>query len=167
MQTTDTKFRAETREEVLAWVAKIAPIHLRLFQRIYSGLGTPRQGIRAFCLLCNGFPKSDLCNASECPLWGHRPYRVGQDAFKGSENVCTAQNLTEKQAIALKQVSEDAPGKLALFESVFCHISTPRKVIKAKCLECTCHDECAIGSCSHNACPIWQWRPYQHHKAKD
>ena len=67
----------------------------------------------------------------------------------------------EKRASMLEQVSKDAPGKKALFERVFRGETSPRKVIKAKCLECCWMDEAAIRECTAADCPLWGLRPYQ------
>ncbi len=61
----------------------------------------------------------------------------------------------------LKQVSEDAPSKLAVFRRVFSSTASPRMAIKAKCLECCWMDVASIRECTGTACPLWNFRPYR------
>jgi hypothetical protein len=61
----------------------------------------------------------------------------------------------------LRQVAQDAPGKVALFERVYRGKTSPKQAIKAKCLECTWMDQSAISECTATDCPLWAFRPYQ------
>ena len=70
-----------------------------------------------------------------------------------------------KRAEMLRQVSEDAPSKKALFERVYQGAASPRQCIKAHCLECCWMDEKAIRECSAPACPVWDLRPFQQESA--
>jgi hypothetical protein len=68
---------------------------------------------------------------------------------------------TLKQAIALRDISEDAPKRLGLFRRVYAGKSSPREAIKCKCLECVGFDVKCIINCTASECPLWAYRPYQ------
>ncbi len=66
-----------------------------------------------------------------------------------------------KRDLMMKQVWEDAPGKIGLFRRVYSGQASPRECAKAKCCECVWHDEAAIRECTATECPIWGIRPYR------
>ena len=37
-------------------------------------------------------------------------------------------------------------------------VLTPMKAIRAKCLDCTCHQPKEIRECSITTCPLWPYR---------
>jgi hypothetical protein len=68
---------------------------------------------------------------------------------------------TQKQAIKLKGVSEDAPSKVKLFARVFRGEASPRLAIKAYCLECLQFRVDDIRTCTAPDCPLFAYRPFQ------
>ena len=67
----------------------------------------------------------------------------------------------QKRARRLKDVSEQAPSKVKLFERVFEGTASPRQAIKAFCLECIGFNHEAIRECTAPACPLFNNRPFQ------
>ena len=65
------------------------------------------------------------------------------------------------RALMLQQVSEDSPARLGHFEAVYASRASPRRAIKAKCLECCWMDSVAIRECEAAQCPLWEFRPFQ------
>ncbi len=61
----------------LALIDATLPSAKNLFRRVFEGVASPRQCIKAFCLECNGFEKESIpeCTADACPLWRLRPYQ--------------------------------------------------------------------------------------------
>jgi hypothetical protein len=54
-----------------------APIKSRiLVQRALAGSASPRQAIKAKCLTCCNYDRSEVehCTVCICPLWAYRPY---------------------------------------------------------------------------------------------
>lgn len=45
--------------------------------RAFTGEASPRQAIKAMCMVCVGFhrPSISSCTASACPLWEYRPFQ--------------------------------------------------------------------------------------------
>jgi hypothetical protein len=45
--------------------------------RAFSGSASPRSAIKAFCLQCVGFSRSDIknCTARACALYAYRPFQ--------------------------------------------------------------------------------------------
>ena len=66
-----------------------------------------------------------------------------------------------KRAEMLRQVSQDAAGKVPLFRRVYAKKASPREAIKANCLMCCGFSEIAVRECSAPACPLWIFRPYR------
>ena len=50
-----------------------------LYDRCMDGTASPRERIKAFCLICLGCDRSAIsdCTDRGCPLWPQRPYRPG------------------------------------------------------------------------------------------
>lgn len=57
------------------------PMYVKVVQRARDGVASPRQAIKAFCLTCVGFARSDItgCTAKHCPLHAYRPYQDSGD----------------------------------------------------------------------------------------
>ncbi len=68
-----------------------------------------------------------------------------------------------KRAKMLRQVSEDAPSKLALFERVYDGKAGRKEAIKAQCLHCCWMDVAAIRECTATQCTLWGFRPFVRH----
>lgn len=66
-----------------------------------------------------------------------------------------------KRARRLRDISSDAPSKLALFRRVYEGHASPREIIKAFCLQCMWMNEEDIRTCQATDCPHWNVRPYQ------
>jgi hypothetical protein len=66
--------------------------------------------------------------------------------------------MDEKQAAALTEVPESARGIVA---SAFDGSASPRKAIKAKCLECCGYSRADVTACVATRCPLHAYRPYQ------
>lgn len=66
-------------ERRAAKVAGVSGIYQRIFERAYSG-HSPKTAIKAFCLDCTGFMRSEItnCTALACPLYPYRPYQPGE-----------------------------------------------------------------------------------------
>lgn len=77
-------------------VKRAAKGYVRLFERVFAGKASPRASIKAHCLQCRGFSRTDVasCRVFQCPLWHHRPkFGVGRGAM--SEQKCS-EGLSEK-----------------------------------------------------------------------
>ena len=66
------------RRTMLEQISEDGPSLLGLFRRVYGPKSTRSQAIKAKCLECCWLDRADIreCTASECPLWGSRPYRT-------------------------------------------------------------------------------------------
>lgn len=65
-----------------------------------------------------------------------------------------------KQTKMLKQISEDSPSKMRVFEKAYSTKSL-RAAITAMCLQCVWMDTRAIRECTDTSCPLWNVRPFQ------
>ena len=47
-------------------------------RRAFTGSASPRSAIKAQCLVCVGFVRSDITNCTgwSCPLWKYRPFQA-------------------------------------------------------------------------------------------
>ena len=45
--------------------------------RAFSGSASPRQAIKAMCLVCVGYDRQEVknCSSYACPLWAYRPFQ--------------------------------------------------------------------------------------------
>lgn len=64
------------QEILLKAVREDAPSKAGLFKAVFEG-GTRGKAIKAFCLYCCWMDVNAIsyCTATECPLWGFRPYQ--------------------------------------------------------------------------------------------
>ena len=71
------EFSDSKRARMMRAVSQDGPSRAKLFQRVYSGSASPRQAIKAQCLHCAWLDEAVIrsCTATECPLWGFRPFR--------------------------------------------------------------------------------------------
>lgn len=63
------------------------PKHYRnCYLSAVSGKATPRNAIKAFCIECMGYVRSEVtnCDTIDCPLNLYRPYRKANDEDKES-----------------------------------------------------------------------------------
>lgn len=67
--------------------------------------------------------------------------------------------IAAKRAGRLATTPESARGHFVAAWSGKC---SPRRAIKALCLECVGFDRQFIADCTAWACPLWNFRPYQH-----
>ena len=71
-----------------AAVADAPELYRASLSRALGGSASPRGAIKAFCLQCTGFVRSDItkCSARACALYAYRPYqddREGNDSEHG------------------------------------------------------------------------------------
>ena len=55
-----------------------APVSARgALTEAFSGSASPRKAIKAMCLACTGFERSEIANCTgfSCPLWKYRPFQ--------------------------------------------------------------------------------------------
>ncbi len=67
-----------TREDRVIQIASLAPESARkALREAFSGSASPRQAIKAMCLACVGFDRSQVekCSGWSCPLWKYRPFQ--------------------------------------------------------------------------------------------
>ena len=62
---------------VKAKIEEAPPSVKKLLAGAFSGSGSPRQAIKAHCLVCVGFERSAIknCTGHSCPLWAYRPFQ--------------------------------------------------------------------------------------------
>jgi hypothetical protein len=53
------------------------------------------------------------------------------------------------------------PAYKKVFLEVFVGAKSFPKLLKAKCLDCTCYQREEITLCQVRLCPLWKYRPYQ------
>lgn len=75
-----------------------------------------------------------------------------------SETVSLDSKIVAKRAIRLATTPESAKGH---FVAAWAGKCSPRRAIKAQCLECVGFDRDAITDCTAFACPLWNFRPFQ------
>jgi hypothetical protein len=66
--------------------------------------------------------------------------------------------IAAKRAGRLATMPESAKGH---FVAAWAGKCSPRRAIKAQCLECVGFDRQAITNCTGYACPLWPFRPFQ------
>ncbi|KKL82124.1 hypothetical protein LCGC14_1987830 [marine sediment metagenome] len=57
-------------------------IYRKNYLAAVSGKATPRNAIKAFCIECMGYVRSEVtnCDTIDCPLNLYRPYRKASDS---------------------------------------------------------------------------------------
>ena len=57
-------------------------IYKKSYLAAVSGKASPRNAIKAFCIECRGYKRSEVtnCDSIECPLNLYRPYRKAGDS---------------------------------------------------------------------------------------
>ena len=68
------------------------------------------------------------------------------------------EKIATKRAGRLATTPESAKGH---FVAAWAGKCSPRRAIKAQCLECVGFDRQAITDCTGWACPLWAFRPFQ------
>lgn len=74
---------ATTRLERIECLVSSAPRSVqKSLRRAFSGAASPRQAIKAQCLVCVGYDRSAIknCAGYSCPLWSYRPFQHGEAA---------------------------------------------------------------------------------------
>lgn len=63
---------------------KMPRIYKTAYLSAVSGKATPRNAIKAFCIECMGYVRSEVtnCDTIDCPLNLYRPYRKAGDETK-------------------------------------------------------------------------------------
>lgn len=72
----------EKRAARVAYVLQHAqPSAKNALYRAFSGSGSPRQAIKAMCLVCVGYDRQEVknCSSYACPLWAYRPFQADQE----------------------------------------------------------------------------------------
>ena len=70
-----------TEKTIHPWQTKelstIGPMYQGVIKRAYEGRASPRSAIRAMCLQCVGYERSEVthCSSFACPLHFYRPYQ--------------------------------------------------------------------------------------------
>lgn len=64
-------------ERIASYRAGIPPKYRKMYDRVMSGNGTPRQAIRLQCLACWGWSRSDAaeCGGYDCSLFLYNPFQ--------------------------------------------------------------------------------------------
>ena len=64
-------------ETVKARIEEAPPSVRKLLSGAFSGAGSPRQAIKAHCLVCVGYERSQIknCTGYSCALWAYRPFQ--------------------------------------------------------------------------------------------
>jgi hypothetical protein len=75
-----------------------------------------------------------------------------------AENRSLGEKIAAKRARRLATTPESAKGH---FVAAWAGKCSPRRAIKALCLECVSFDRQAITDCLCWACPLWHFRPFQ------
>jgi hypothetical protein len=73
-----------------------------------------------------------------------------------------SEKIAAKRAGRLATTPESAKGH---FVAAWAGKCSPRRAIKAQCLECIGFDRDAITGCISYACPLWNFRPFQKSEA--
>lgn len=62
---------------MLQQVERDMPSVLGVFRRVFEGVASKRDAIKAQCLHCTWLKKEFIrdCAATGCPLWNYRPYQ--------------------------------------------------------------------------------------------
>jgi len=89
----------------------------------------------------------------------------GEEAM--SETINQTASLSERiaktRAARLATTPEASKGH---FVAAWAGKCSPRRAIKAQCLECIGFDRQAITDCTCYACSLWEFRPFQHKTIK-
>lgn len=67
-----------TRDERITKVISEAPESAqKCLSQAFTGSASPRQAIKAHCLVCQGYDRNGIknCTAHGCPLWQYRPFQ--------------------------------------------------------------------------------------------
>ena len=83
-----SKFGDPKRDRMVQKVTDDAPGKANLFRRVYAGHASPRQAIKAHCLMCCGLSEREIrnCTMTACPCWSFRPYQLKTAAEKGGSH---------------------------------------------------------------------------------
>ena len=68
------------------------------------------------------------------------------------------QKMEFRRALRLERMPESARGH---FVASWSGKASPRRAIKAQCLECQGFDRAAVTECTAYACSLWMYRPFQ------
>ena len=83
---------------------------------------------------------------------------IGPDVLSAMKTPSLSAKIAAKRAGRLATTPESAKGH---FVAAWAGKCSPRRAIKAQCLECVGFDRQAITECMGWACPLWHFRPYQ------
>jgi hypothetical protein len=71
-----------TRDEVVKKrVEEAGQLYRTIMLRAYNGDCSPREAIKAQCLICVGYERQSItdCTGYSCALWQFRPYQRGEE----------------------------------------------------------------------------------------
>jgi len=71
----------QTDRTIINRIADMPSIYRKGYISVVAGKASPRNAIKAFCLECMGWKRSEVskCNTVACPLNLYRPYRKAGD----------------------------------------------------------------------------------------
>jgi hypothetical protein len=78
-----------------------APVSAKkILERAFKGEASPRAAIKAMCLVCLDFDRSEIghCTAHACPLWEYRPYVDSEPV--GTANLQAGEENTSEQYLS-------------------------------------------------------------------
>jgi hypothetical protein len=75
--------------------------------------------------------------------------------------ICTETAQDRRAATVAKRLATCSPMFRPVLEKAYSGDASPKKAIKAMCLECVGYDRESIRSCTGYSCPLWLYRPYQ------
>jgi hypothetical protein len=84
----------------------------------------------------------------------------------GAKSAPPDQNSTSGRVRRLEAIQRDAPSPVRLFQRVLVGKCSPRRAIKAQCLDCQGLDREGVRTCGDRCCPLWRFRPFAKSKLK-
>ena len=84
---------AARQQRVQFMVKDASAKYRRTMQRAFDGKASPREAIKAHCLVCVGYVREHIaqCTGYSCPLWAFRPFQDGQEDPEAEDGVVTHQ----------------------------------------------------------------------------
>ena len=67
-----------TRDEIVQKrLTEAGPLYRTIMAKAYAGDCSPRQAVKAQCLICVGYVRDSItrCTGYSCPIWAYRPYQ--------------------------------------------------------------------------------------------
>jgi hypothetical protein len=70
-------------------------------------------------------------------------------------------NPVTRDEVVKKRLAACSPMFRPVMERAYSGEASPRKAIRAMCLECTGYDRAVIRGCTGYSCPLWAYRPFK------